>query len=72
MVDKPKHYDTPMGFQAIEICKHYGFALGNALKYIFRAGKKTKPGEDSTEQAIEDLEKAIYYLNYQIEELKNS
>ena len=41
-----------------------GFCLGNAVKYISRAGKKDKSKE------IEDLEKAVWYLQREIDKLK--
>ena len=60
MVNHPKHYcDTPFGLEVIEITQHYNFCLGNALKYTLRADKKW--------DAIEDLKKAVWYLNKEIE-----
>ena len=41
-----------------------GFCLGNVVKYISRAGKKSKQTE------IEDLEKAAFYLNHHIQKIK--
>ena len=62
-VNAPKHYRShPSGIEAIAICEHYGFSLGNALKYIWRAGLKG--------DAIEDLEKASWYLRREIERRK--
>jgi hypothetical protein len=63
-VDHPNHYggkDNP--YEAIKVIEAWGldFNLGNAVKYISRAGKK-----DST-KLIEDLEKAAWYLNRAIE-----
>lgn len=64
-VNHPKHYtDTPFGLEVIEITDKYDFSVGNALKYILRAGKKG--------DAIEDLEKAIWYLNHKIELMKKN
>lgn len=65
-VDHPAHYggkDNP--YEAIKVIRAWklGFALGNAVKYISRAGKK------SGESAIDDLRKAVWYLNSEIEEL---
>lgn len=45
--------------------KHLGFCLGNAVKYISRAGKKDPDKE------IEDLEKAVWYINRRIQQVKN-
>lgn len=53
----PKYYQTASGIEAIDVIKGYrlGFHLGNAFKYIVRAGRKT---EDRTV----DLNKALWYL----------
>lgn len=58
-VNHPKHYaGVPATVECIDITRHLPFALGNAVKYIWRAGKKGGP-----EQEIEDLEKAQWYLD---------
>lgn len=58
-VNHPKHYVThPSGIECIEVTEHFNFNLGNAIKYIWRADQKGKP--------IEDLEKAIWYINREI------
>ena len=63
-VNHPKHYtDTPFGMEVIEITRHYNFCIGNALKYIFRAGKKW--------DTIEDLKKAVWYINREITDREN-
>ena len=63
----PKHYQhLPNGIQAIQVCEHFNFNKGNAIKYIFRAGFKNP----STE--IEDLTKAKWYLEREIERLKKT
>ena len=66
-VDHPAHYggkDNP--YEAIKVIEAWGlgFSAGNAVKYISRAGKK-----DPTKE-IEDVEKAIWYLNRHLENLK--
>ena len=58
-VTHPKHYaGVPATVECIDITRHLPFALGNAVKYLWRAGKKGGP-----EQEIEDLEKAQWYLD---------
>jgi len=58
----PSHYqDHPSGIQCIQITEHMNFCLGNAIKYIWRAGLKNN--------AIEDLEKARWYLDREIEKM---
>jgi hypothetical protein len=62
-VNNPKHYNShPSGIQAIQVTEHMNFCLGNAMKYIWRA--------DLKHDAIEDLEKAVWYINREIERRK--
>lgn len=66
-VKHPNHYtDTPFGLEVIEITKHYDFCTGNALKYIFRHGKKVYDGLSVKDSAIKDLRKAIQNLEFRI------
>lgn len=64
-INHPSHY-TYGKIEVIDYIedKDFGYHLGNAIKYISRAGKKDKS------KTIEDLEKAIWYLNRKIELLK--
>lgn len=68
-INHPTHYNSGR-FEVIDIIEDQlgdfsfkGFCLGNVLKYICRAGKKTS-------SPLEDLEKAEWYLHYYIEKLK--
>jgi len=62
-VNNPKHYTShPSGIEAIEVTRHMNFNLGNAVKYIWRADLK---GE-----GIQDLEKARFYINDEINRIK--
>lgn len=64
-VNHPKHYTNhPSGIECIEITRHMGFNLGNAMKYIWRADLKN--------DAIEDLEKAVWYLKDEIQKRKKN
>ena len=47
------------------------FDLGNAIKYILRAGHKTEEGYDDKAKTIEDLKKAVWYINDKIKTLEN-
>jgi hypothetical protein len=64
-VNRPSHY-TDGKIEVIEFIedKKLGFCLGNAIKYIARAGKK------NPDKTIEDINKAIWYLNRYIKELE--
>ena len=63
-IEHPKHYTShPSGIECIQITRHMPFNLGNAVKYIWRADLKN--------DAIEDLEKAVWYLRDEIKKRKN-
>lgn len=58
-VNHPKHYtEHPSGIECIQITEHMSFNLGNAVKYIWRC--------DLKKDAIEDLKKAIWYVQREI------
>lgn len=62
-VNHPKHYTMhPSGVECIQIVEHMCFCLGNAMKYIWRAGEKGSK--------IEDLKKARWYLDREIARLE--
>jgi len=62
-VNNPAHYTShPSGIQCIQITEHMGFNLGNAIKYIWRADLKNN--------AIEDLEKAKFYIERELKKRK--
>jgi hypothetical protein len=66
MINHPPYYTTGK-IEVIDFIedKELGFCLGNAVKYIARAGKK-----DPT-KTVEDLKKAVWYLNREIGRLEN-
>ena len=64
-VNQPSHYCShPSGIECIEITHHHDFTIGNAIKYLWRAGLK-----DSADE-IQDLEKASWYIQDKINQLK--
>lgn len=72
-VNNPPHYTKhPSGIECIEITRYYPFSIGNAIKYLWRAGLKKDASLSDVEKEIEDLEKAIWYINDRINELKNN
>jgi hypothetical protein len=72
-VNHPSHYNSSpakceecgKNIECITIVRHMSFNLGNAIKYIWRAG--LKPGQTD----VQDLEKAVWYLQDEIERRKN-
>lgn len=67
VINHPGHYGGDTPYEVIKVIHAWGlnFNLGNAVKYIARAGKK------NPKKHIEDLEKARFYLDYEIKRLKN-
>ena len=62
-VNHPKHYtEHPSGIECIQVTEYMGFCLGNAIKYIWRADLKN---------GVEDLKKAVWYLNREINRREN-
>ncbi len=60
LVNNPPHYKSHLsGIECIQITEHMNFCLGNAVKYIWRA--------DLKHDAIEDLKKAIWYIEREIQ-----
>lgn len=59
-VNHPKHYIGKNGIESIDVIEAFdlGFNMGNAIKYILRSGKKG--------DRIEDIRKAIWYLNREV------
>ena len=65
MVNHPKHYTSdPSGVECIQIVRHRNYNIGNAIKYLWRAGLKNE------DKHIEDLKKAIFYITDEIKRLE--
>lgn len=66
-VNHPSHYTThPSGIECIAVTRHMNFNLGNAVKYIWRAGLKDQA------TTAQDLNKAIWYLQDELEKIHNT
>lgn len=73
-VNHPSHYTwlkELCGIEVIDITRHMDFDLGNAVKYLLRAGYKREEGLTDKEKTIEDLHKAVWYINDRIKMLEN-
>lgn len=63
-INHPSHYTShPSGIECIQVTEHMNFNLGNALKYIWRAGLKT-------DDPIGDLAKASWYIEREMKRIK--
>ena len=72
-VNHPSHYTwlkDLCGIEAIDITRHMDFNLGNSIKYILRSGHKKEEGYTDKQKTIEDLKKAVWYLNDEISTLE--
>ena len=68
-VNHPKHYTwlkDLCGIEVIDITRHMNFCLGNSLKYILRAGHKKDASLTDIDKQVEDLNKAIWYIQDEI------
>ena len=85
MVNHPKHYTTggpvitirckcgeivKKALECIEVIRDMPSWKGNAIKYLWRCGLKKEEGMSDKEKEIQDLEKAIWYINDRIKQLK--
>lgn len=65
-INHPEHYTShPSGVECIQVTEHFNFNLGSAIKYIWRAGLKDKV------TLLQDLRKASWYINREIERIEN-
>lgn len=72
-INNPLHYCRGRKYEPIKVIQDWDldFCLGNVVKYISRAGRKSSEGMTDLDKTIQDLEKARFYLNFKIEELKS-
>lgn len=73
MVNHPSHYTwlkEKCGVEPYEITRYFDNNIGNVLKYCMRHGHKSEEGLTDKEKAIQDLEKALFYLKDEIKLLK--
>lgn len=73
-ISHPPHYTwlkDLCGIEVIDITRHLDFDTGNAIKYLLRAGHKSEEGYTNKEKTIEDLKKAIFYIEDKIKMLEN-
>lgn len=73
VVNAPKHYTSdPSGVECIQITRHRNFNIGNAIKYLWRAGLKGNDSLDVTSITIQDLRKAVFYIEDEIKRLEEA
>lgn len=69
-INHPKHYTSdPSGIECIDITRYRNFNIGNAIKYLWRAGLKEDKDRKLIDKQVEDLNKAVWYLVDEIHRL---
>lgn len=72
-VNHPSHYTSdPSGVECIEIVRHRNFNIGNAIKYLWRAGLKKDSELEPLAKEVEDLKKAIFLIEDEIKRLDDT
>lgn len=72
-VNSPSWYAShPSGVECITITQWHDFSIGNAIKYLWRAGLKKDSSLNDIAKEIEDLKKAIWYINNKIKLLEKT
>lgn len=69
-INHPKHYTSdPSGIECIDVTRHRNFNIGNAIKYLWKAGLKEDKDRKLIDKQVEDLNKAVWYLVDEIHRL---
>lgn len=71
-IEHPNYYKLSNGIEVLDIIRDLPFNIGNVVKYVIRAGKKKEAGLSDKQKQIEDLEKAKFYLEDAIKQLKDN
>lgn len=71
MVNHPNHYGGKENvYEVVKVCEAWGLDndayIFNVVKYVARAGKK------DTDKELQDMKKALWYLNRKIERLESN
>lgn len=71
-INHPTHYvKHPSGVECWTIVEHMSFNIGNAMKYLWRAGYKTHHKYDNKSWHIQDMRKAIAYIEREIKKVES-
>ena len=72
-IDIPNYYIGKNGYEARKVISNFdlSYNVGTATTYLLRCGKKKEEGMSDIDKHIEDIEKAINHLNFELEILKD-
>jgi hypothetical protein len=70
--DIPSYYKGRNGYMAKDVVINFdlSYNIGTAVTYLLRCGKKKEEGMTDTEKHIEDIQKAINHLEFELDKLK--
>lgn len=71
-VEHPNYYKLSNGIEVLDVVRDLPFNIGNVVKYVIRAGKKKEAGISDKQKQIEDFEKAKFYIEDAIKQLKDN
>lgn len=66
VIEGQDYYSLPNGITCIQVIRYFPNNIGNAIKYLWRHGRKQEQGISNNEKAIEDLKKCMVYIKDQI------
>lgn len=66
VIENQDYYSLPNGITCLQVIRYFPNNIGNAIKYLWRHGRKNELGISDKEKAIEDLKKSMVYINDQI------
>ena len=69
-VEHPNYYKLSNRIEVLDVVRDLPFNIGNVVKYVIRAGKKKEAGLSDKQKQIEDLEKAKFYIEDAIKQLR--
>jgi hypothetical protein len=72
VIENQDYYTLPNGITCIQVIRYFPNNIGNAIKYLWRHGKKHESDINDIDKAIEDLNKSMVYIKDQIELLKET
>lgn len=72
VIENQDYYTLPNGITCLQVIRYFPNNIGNAIKYLWRHGRKKEEGISDLDKAIEDLTKCMVYIKDQIELLKES
>lgn len=72
VIENQDYYSLPNGITCLQVIRYFPNNIGNAIKYLWRHGRKNELGISDIDKAIEDLKKSLVYIKDQINLLEET